>query len=184
MTGRALYILAIGLIALLGTLGLTLLPGTVAGEIVHKFHVSYARMGVEENIAVCQIRFFRDDLYETLVKHYDMTDFELNADPDTDRLFIDYFNKKFRLEVNGSTLSGTIVGSGEDIEGKEEVWWYTIQFTAEEFLTAFRITNTLLTEQFDDQKNILKIQHFPSEKTLSYYFDVETTVHDVNLQDG
>ena len=184
MNRKILQRLPVGLTILLGVLGMTLPPVGSVGNDEHKFHTTYGRMGVEENIAVVQVRFFKDDLYETLVNHYEQQDFSLSPDPETDRMFVDYFNERFRIEVDGTFLTGLIVSSGEDVEGQEEVWWYVVQFVAEDDLTTFSVTNSLLTELFDDQKNILKVQHFPSEKTLSYYFDVDTTVLDVDLLDG
>lgn len=153
------------------------------GDVVapHDFHVSYGRMAVEGEFAVCNIRFFKDDLTEALQVFAGSPDFVLDVSPQSDSVFVAYLSEHFELTVDGESLSGTIMQSGEDVEGKEQIWWYTVQYEAAAAIEALRIRNTLLTERFDEQKNIVKIQHFPSENTLSYYFDTEDTAFDVAL---
>ena len=60
--------------------------------------------------------------------------------------------------------------SGEDELDREPVWWYTVQFEASAAIQAFTVRNTLLTEIFDDQRNIVKFIHFPDQKQKTYSF--------------
>ncbi len=45
-----------------------------------------------------------------------------------------------------------------------------LEFEADLPIQKVHLTNTLLLEHFEDQKNIVQIQHFPSEKSWSLYF--------------
>jgi hypothetical protein len=74
------------------------------------------------------------------------------------------------VEVSGRALEPRLVGSGEDELDREPVWWYTVQFEAPSTLATFRVRNTLLTELFDDQTNIVKFVHFPDERQKTYSF--------------
>jgi hypothetical protein len=69
------------------------------------------------------------------------------------------------------------VASGEDIEGAEVVWWYAFQYVApEDAGSQLDMRNRLMFEVYEDQKNIVKIQHFPSEKQETYYLTPESDV--------
>ncbi len=148
---------------------------------IHDFHVSYTRLAVEGNFAVCNIRFFKDDLQEGLQAYSESTDFFLDVSPNTDALFLKYLNDRFEMKVGDQVLSASLIGSGEDFEGKEDIWWYTLQFEAPDQIDAIHLTNSFLIDHFEDQKNIVKVQHFPSEKTFSYYFDDEDTQFEIEL---
>lgn len=157
------------------------LPPPLRSETAHDFHVSYGRMAVENNLFVFNIRFFKDDLQQGLQAHTGNSDFFLDVSPRTDSLFTAYFNSHFTLRVSDKVLPGSIIGSGEDFEAKQDIWWYTLEFVADETIESFQLKNVLLLEEFDDQKNIVKVQHFPSEKTFAYYFDEDDQVFEITL---
>ncbi len=136
----------------------------------HKFHVSYGRMAVEENRAMLQIRLFKDDLEVALRQKFEEPDFTLAVNPHSDSLFIAYFNEVFVLKQDEVAVPGQIISSGEDQMAGEPMWWYTVSFEAPAVLKTFTVRDVVLFELFDDQKNIFKVRHFPSEKEFSYYF--------------
>lgn len=146
-------------------------------EAKHRFHVSYGRMAVEGGVAVCQVRFFKHDLEDAMKKFFDDSDLKVDVNPRSDSLYTVYFNEFFVMEQEGEVLKGSIASSGE--EG--DMWWYLMQYQAEEPIEQFKVTNTLLFEMFDDQRNVLKISHFPSEKNLSYYFVEGSDTYDVEF---
>ncbi len=148
-------------------LSLFLLPGPPPA---HKFHVTYGRLAVEDTQAVLRIRFFHDDLEAALRAYAKDAGFRLAAAPRSDSVYTRYFNDKFVLRQDGRALQGRIVSSGEDMDGREKVWWYVMQFDAPAPLRRFTIRDRLLFEAFDDQKNIFKVMHFPGEQTQSFYF--------------
>ena len=58
----------------------------------------------------------------------------------------------------------------QDELDREPVWWYAVQFEAPTSLESFTVRNTLLTEVFGDQRNIVKFIHFPDQKQKTYSF--------------
>lgn len=141
-------------------------PGVEA----HKFHVSYSRVAVEGRTVVTRIRFFKDDLAKALAARTSNEDLTVSVTQELDSLFLAYFTETFKLSTPAGQLIGKLVGSGEEVLGKEAMWWYLIEFEASEPITTLHLSNTLLRDTFDDQKNIVQVQHFPSQKTWSYYF--------------
>jgi len=82
---------------------------------------------------------------------------------------------------DGSALKSDLISSGEEQEGQESMWWYMIQYQSPEPIQALHFTNTLLLESFEDQKNIVQVQHFPSEKSWSLYFVEDNVEYTVNF---
>ncbi|NND70861.1 MAG: hypothetical protein HKN43_04725 [Rhodothermales bacterium] len=146
----------------------------------HDFHVSYANLAVENNVAMLRVRFFRDDLESALGAHSRRNDFRMDSSLYVDSLFVDYFKKRVVVNANGTDLDGQLITSGEDELDREPVWWYMVKFDSATEITSMTMRNTLLLEVFDDQKNIVKVAHFPGNKQRSYYFarGEETAVFD------
>lgn len=155
---------------LLVALWLALVPPPGAGAVAHDLHVSYGNAAVEGRVLAVRIRFFRDDLEAALARHAARPAFRMSAAPEVEAAFLSYLRARFAVETEGRTLEPTVVGSGEDELDREPVWWYAVQFEAPSPLTAFRVRNTLLTELFDDQTNIVKFVHFPDGRQKTYSF--------------
>ena len=136
----------------------------------HKFHVTYGRMAVEDNMAMLQIRLFKDDLEFALRQKFAEPEFALAVDPHSDSLFTQYFNEVFVLKQDEVAVPGRIVSSGEDEMAGEPMWWYMVRFEAPSALHTFTVRDVILFDLFDDQKNIFKVKHFPNGKEFSYYF--------------
>lgn len=119
-------------------------------------------------MAVVRIRLFQDDLGEALGKR-EGHDVVVDISPEQDSLFQAYFNESFVMTSGEEVLTGTLVGSGEEVVGKQPMWWYLLEFQASSPIEGLHISQRILSEVFDDQKNIVQIQHFPSEKTFSLY---------------
>lgn len=135
----------------------------------HDPHVTYTDMAVEGAVIVCRIRFFEDDLELALSLHRGSQRIRMEANPDVDAVFMDYFSQHVTLQANGETLTPTILGSGEDVMDREPAWWYTLQFAASTHVEALHVRNTMMFELFEDQQHVLKVMHFPEETERSYY---------------
>ena len=135
----------------------------------HKFHVSYARMAIENGTAVCRIRFFKHDLETGLQVFAKDPAYKLAPTSKSDAVFTRYFNQKFVLEVGGKQIKGRVMSSGEE-DAEDKMWWYMIKFEVPQNMKTFKVTNKLLFDLFADQRNIFKVQTFPSEKSKSFYF--------------
>jgi hypothetical protein len=150
---------------------LSLMVGIVlGGEARHDLHVSYGNLGLEGTTAILQIRIFKDDLEEALQRFDEREPFLLEVTPEMDALFLRYLSENFRLEVDGKTLPGRILGSGYDELDREPVWWYQIAYDLPGPFDGARVTNTVLMEVFDDQSNVLRVVRFPEETRRAYYF--------------
>lgn len=145
-------------------------PAGVGAGAVHDLHITYGTLGVEGETAVFQVRVFRDDLVAALSGHSGELLLDMAADPAVDSIFMDYLGAHLRLRADGSLLEPTLLASGEDALDREPVWWYRVQYRADGPIRSLAITNTVLFELFDDQRNLLKLIHFPDEAQRTYYF--------------
>ncbi|MHB1193923.1 MAG: DUF6702 family protein [Longimicrobiales bacterium] len=147
-------------------------PAPVRGDAAapHDLHVSYGNAAVEGSVLAVRIRFFLDDLESALARHTGRAGFRMSVDPEVEAAFLAYLRDHLSVQVGGRSLVPTVVASGEDELDRESVWWYAVQYEAPSPLTAFRMRNTLLTELFDDQTNIVKFVHFPDERQKTYSF--------------
>ena len=152
----------------------------LASMSAHDFHVSYGRLAVEGTTAVMRIRFFQEDLVEAIQAEHG-EEFELAATTRADSVAQAYIGRRLRVAAAAQQLRMVVRASGEDLSGKEPMWWYLLEFTASTPITDVDITNALLFETFDDQKNIVQMQHFPSEKTWSFYFTPDSDRFSVTM---
>jgi len=169
-------LLVIPLLGLPAQEGAVLSPGSptatelLAAEPPHDLHATYGNLGVDGSIAILQLRVFKTDLEEALQRFHGLEGFQLDVSPMTDALFLRYFVENFILEVDGQSLKGQIVGSGDDELDREPVWWYQVRFDASGPIGSARITNTVFFEIFDDQSNVMRVVKFPEETRRAYYF--------------
>ena len=147
----------------------------------HKFHVSYSRIAVEGTTAVTRVRFFKDDLEKALASATANPSYSMEISEKQDSLFLAYFNSRFTLNDGNADLAPALMGSGEELEGAEAMWWFLIQYEAPTPIKKLNIVNKLLIESFIDQKNIVQIQHFPSETTWSLYFVEDDLTYSLDL---
>ena len=148
--------------------------------VLHDFHVTYSRLAVEDNMAVVRIRLFKDDLDEALSQR-EKRDVSVDTSPASDSLFQAYFNEMFVMKAGEEVMPGRIVGSGEEVIGNEPMWWYLLEFRASETIETLHVSQRILSEVFEDQKNIVQVQHFPSEKVYSLYCVEDAWKYTVNF---
>jgi hypothetical protein len=153
----------------------------LGGEARHDLHASYGNLGVEGRTAILQIRIFKDDLEEALRRFDDREPFLMEVTPEIDEAFLRYFSENFFLEVGGASLPGRILGSGADDVDREPVWWYQIAFDAPAPIETARITNTILFEVFDDQRNVLRTARFPEGRRQAFYFAIGEETNEVRF---
>ena len=142
-------------------------PGPAAA---HDLHISYGNLAVEDALMVLHTRVFRDDLTAALAGHSGNPIVDLSADRAMDRILVDYISAHVRMEADGTRLEPELMGSGEDELDREPVWWFQLKYEADRPIRDLSIVNTVLFELFDDQRNILKVVHFPAEDQRTYYF--------------
>jgi len=147
----------------------------------HDFHVSYGRMAVEGTSIGVRFRLFSDDLQKAIRSYTGDETTDITDDPASWAPFESYLADTFHLVADDDTLQAAIIGSGEDIMDREPVRWFLVQLDAATPVRSIRLSNSLLFDTFDDQKNIVQFRHFPSEENGSLYFTHDRPSYDLEF---
>ena len=144
-----------------------------AGATPHPLHLSTTQLAVDTTTVWLRIRMFRDDLEFALAVRAGLDSLSLEPSASHDSLFAVYFNEAFGLRVNGTEVTGVIESSGEDLEsgvGDLRMWWYQVRFDGTEPILSIELRNEILYEQFEDQRNIVRVLHVPTDMQKTLYF--------------
>jgi hypothetical protein len=115
------------------------------------------------------IGFFLDDLELTLNNKYDEV-FYLDSpkEPQNIDIFLEeYLNNNLSLKINGVKKKFAYIGKEYDLD----LVRFYLEISDVDSLDIFELTNTCLIEDFDDQKNIIKLKVKNFHKT--FYLDKE-----------
>jgi hypothetical protein len=135
-------------------------------------------MVIEDALATMRIRFFKHDLEHAVRHFHGLHQVNLAADNRSDSLFLDYLSSTFTLESSSDTVLPSIVGSGEE----SDVWWYDLQFKHEGPFDDVSMTNQLLFDIFDDQKNIITTTQLPAGLRRVLYFVRGASKHSFTIE--
>ncbi len=126
---------------------------------LHKFHVSKCLVEFNEPEQALQVsmHIFLDDLEEAL-RRKGADDLFICTKMETEKAeayLAQYVAENFVLEVNGQPLEYEFLGKepSEDLQG---VWCY-MEILNVNSLKDLKITNNILLEVYDDQKNVISI---------------------------
>ena len=144
--------------------------------IAHKFYLSVTEIEYKKEKKDLQIvsKVFIDDFKNVLEKRYGETitlSKEAEAGP-VNPLIQKYLSAKFKISVDGKPVSLNYLGKKYD---KDQL----ILFIEAENLEPFKeisITNAVLTDMFDDQKNVVNVKIGKEVKSLMLRRDTETNV--------
>ena len=130
-----------------------------ADAAVHAFHVSKCQVEYNEGEQALQIslNLFIDDLEEAL-RRQGAGKLQLctpREAPDAENHLQRYLRRHFIIRVNGKALDYTFIGK-EISEDQAAVWCY-LEITNVQKFRELSVTNNLLLEVFEDQKNIVSI---------------------------
>lgn len=136
--------------------------------ILHPFHLSVTNVYYKADEKVVQVeqRIFLDDLEEALRDY--TGDQKLNVTEDDQKeisaIIEKYLLEKFQITANGQPIELAYLGN-ELVKDENVMWCY---FEAEKVkkFDSFLVTNSVLTEKFDDQENIIHYT-FPNGKKRS-----------------
>lgn len=127
---------------------------------VHEYHVSKSnvRYVAETGQVQLEMHVFVEDLEKDMAAAGAPDKLEIGTkreQAEAKRYLSNYLEKNFQLEWNGKALPLTIVGYelADDLHG---LWIYQVA-EAVAAPTEVRITNSLMTGVFADQKNIVKL---------------------------
>lgn len=125
----------------------------------HEFHVSKCMIEYSAPDQALQIsmHIFIDDLEEALRrggadKLFICTEKEA---PTAEQYMLEYLHEHFKLAVNGQSYEYVFIGK-EVSEDLQAVWCY-LEITGLSSIESLTVTNDILLEAFEDQKNILNI---------------------------
>ncbi len=140
-------------------LGLSTFDNLLIEDVEHEFHFSKTLIEYAEEEQSLQVtmHIFIDDLEEALAllgaeKLFICTEKE---SPDAENFMAQYFTKHFQITVNGEQIAFEFLGKevAEDLMGA----WCYLEFKGVTAIKTLEIKNTILTEVFNDQKNVISI---------------------------
>jgi len=142
----------------------------------HEFHMSKCEIAFNEEEKALQIilHLFIDDLESALAEE-DIKDLYICTDkevPEAEQHIANYLEQTFSLEVNGKDAAYSFLGK-EVSEDLQAVWCY-LEIIEIESLQELSIKNQILTNTFDDQKNIVSITSAAEGRKGYFLFDKET----------
>lgn len=140
---------------------------------VHELHETYADLAIEGATVGGQIRFYKSDLERALGPMVGADAVTLTPGPEADALMLRYLTDHLVLRVDGDTLDPTIIRSGEEMMEHHEGWWVAVHYEAAVAIDSLHVTNTLLFEVHDDQRNIMRFVHFPEETRETVTLEAE-----------
>ena len=126
----------------------------------HKFYLSVTQLNYSEKEHSLQMtsRLFIDDLNSLMLKRYNIdAHFETKDQHPMAMQYLElYFQKKFKLFINGKSLEYRILGQKRDTD----VVVFFIEATGV-YLTdvqELEVYNALLTDLFDEQQNVVHLK--------------------------
>ncbi len=122
---------------------------------LHPFHVSITELIYKENSKSVQVmhKVFIDDFEQTLNKNYKVN-LDILAMNDTkaiDSLIKDYISRNFSVEIDGKEKEIVYLGS----EREENVLWFYQEIYKVRKPKIFKIENSIMFDEFDDQSNLV-----------------------------
>lgn len=131
-----------------------------AGDAGHPFRLSVADAGTTGPVLHARIRFFWDDLQLAVIEHTGNERFELAETPGTDSIIERYINDMLVLTAGDAVLPGAVTARGiDDADVIDEVmWWYRMEYPADESLERVHVRNRLLFNVFEDQRNLFHLK--------------------------
>ncbi len=132
----------------------------------HKYYVSVTQIDYIEEKQSLQIitRIDVDDLELTLQERYDQSiDLtSLDEKESVDTYIERYLRTKLQIKVNTKTVSYVFVGKEYD---NDQLVCY-LEVSNINHINTIEVTNTLLFDKFEDQKNVLKVSMYSKRFNL------------------
>ncbi len=141
---------------------------------LHPFHVSVSEVKYKEEKKAIQIsvRIFLDDLEVALQEYSGNEKLDITMKENWD--FVDehlgkYLMENFRIYNEKGQMSTNYIGA----EIEDDVMWAYVEIEKVRKLKTIIIWNSILTETFDDQENIIHFRAFDKVKSARLYSGTE-----------
>jgi hypothetical protein len=125
--------------------------------VIHEFYISLTelRYNAESSRLEVSMRIFPDDLDRALFDLHGLeTHLGTSLEPvQADSLAGRYLRMHFRVEADGKQVPFTYLGK----ETESDAIWFYLESAPVEPPHTMRIRNSILTEQFEDQVNIVQV---------------------------
>lgn len=124
---------------------------------VHPLHISVTEITLDEkeNELEIMMRVFTDDLEAAIRNEKNNPDLSLVNPPNTtlDKIVWDYLQTRFKITANGEQLNLKYLGHEKD----EDVIVFYVQVQPAKKFETISITNSIITELYDDQSNLINV---------------------------
>ena len=132
----------------------------------HKFYTAIFKIDFNENKKRIEVttRIFVDDLNTAISKKYNRKMF-LNSDKETEQdvaFLKKYLAEKINLKVNGKMQTMRFLS--KEVEENVLICYFNCDAITK--VKSFEITNTVLTEIYEDQQNIVQLNINSKKQTL------------------
>jgi hypothetical protein len=133
---------------------------------LHRFYVGMYQLKFVPEKKMLQIttRIFIDDINETLFKkHHQKTNIGDKTETTQDfSLFQNYIAEKFKISINNQPKKYQFVS--REIEGNVIVCYFKITEISK--INSLQVENSILTELFDEQQNIIQFDNNGKKQSL------------------
>ena len=140
-------------------------------SMAHKYYVSVTQVAFIQEKKSVQIvsRIDVDDLEYTLQERYDKTInlTSIAEDPTVDNHIENYLNQKLEIKINTKEVNFDFIG--KDYDNDQIVCYLEIENI--ESISTIEISNTLLFDLFQEQKNIVKLKINDQVNNLIFTYD-------------
>ncbi len=134
---------------------------------LHPFHISVTNIYYKEKERVMQVeqRIFLDDLEEALQDYSENQKLDIIEDDQKEitEMIKKYLAENFSVVINGKPVKLTFLGIEKELD--QNVMWCYYEAEKVKKFDSFRVMNSVLTEKFPDQENI--VHYDPKGKTIS-----------------
>jgi hypothetical protein len=129
---------------------------------VHEFHMSRLDVNYKSDQQALQFSLFLfiDDFEATIKEENEAYDLKLFTDKEAieaDSLISDYIRRNLLIRLDNTDKEMSYIGRELDEKDLQGMWVY-LEIENQTNFEIFNITNSLLTDTFDDQRNIINVK--------------------------
>lgn len=138
---------------------------------LHELHETYADLAIEGAVVGGQVRFYQEQLERALGPMADADAVSLTPGAAAVSLVLRYLRDRLVLIAHGDTLDPILLRSGQEPMEHHVSWWVVLHYEALAPIDSLHVTNTLLFDVYDDQRNIVRFVRFPDESRETVTFE-------------